>query len=39
MEAIVLGRVRIPLVRSILQAIASWLAIATGNSLRPRGYR
>src|SRR5262249_29441760 len=37
MEAIVLGRARIPLVRSMLQAIASWLAIATGNSLGREG--
>jgi len=36
-EAIVLGRARIPLVRSMLQAIASWLAIATGNSLGREG--
>src|SRR5258706_6527662 len=33
MEAIVLGRARVPLVRSGLQALASWLAIAGGNSL------
>ena len=37
MEAIVLGRERIPLVRSALQACASWLAIATGNSLGREG--
>ena len=37
MEAIVLGRARIPLVRSMLQAIASWLSIATGNSLGREG--
>jgi len=37
MEAIVLGRVRIPLARSMLQAVASWLAIATGNSLGREG--
>jgi len=37
MEAIVLGRARIPLVRSMLQAVASWLAIATGNSLGREG--
>ena len=37
MEAIVLGRVRIPLLRSMLQAIASWLAIVTGNSLGREG--
>ncbi|MDB4957543.1 MAG: Chloride channel protein [Myxococcales bacterium] len=37
MEAIVLGRSRIPVVRSVLQALASWLAIATGNSLGREG--
>ncbi len=37
MEAIVLGRVRIPLRRSMLQALASWLSIATGNSLGREG--
>ncbi len=37
MEAIVLGRARVPLMRSVLQAIASWLAIATGNSLGREG--
>jgi len=37
MEAIVLGRARVPLVRSMLQAIASWLSIATGNSLGREG--
>ena len=37
MEAIVLGRVRVPLRRSALQAIASWLAIVTGNSLGREG--
>ncbi|MEO8554435.1 MAG: chloride channel protein, partial [Kofleriaceae bacterium] len=37
MEAIVLGRARIPLVRSMLQALASWFAIATGNSLGREG--
>jgi len=37
MEAIVLGRVRVPLMRSALQAFASWLAIATGNSLGREG--
>ncbi len=37
MQAIVLGRDRIPLVRSALQAMASWLAIATGNSLGREG--
>lgn len=33
MEAIVLGRVRVPLLRSALLAVASWLAIASGASL------
>ena len=37
MEAIVLGRVRIPLLRSALQACASWVSIATGNSLGREG--
>jgi chloride channel protein, CIC family len=37
MEAIVLGRERVPLLRSVLQACASWLAIATGNSLGREG--
>ena len=37
MEAIVLGRARVPLLRSGLQAIASWLAITTGNSLGREG--
>src|SRR5262249_5948269 len=37
MEAIVLGRVRVPLVRSSLQALAAWLAIAGGNSLGREG--
>lgn len=37
MEAIVLGRARIPLTRSILQAVAAWLAIITGNSLGREG--
>ena len=37
MEAIVLGRVRVPLTRSALQAVASWLAIASGNSLGREG--
>ena len=37
MEAIVLGRARVPLLRSALQAVASWLAIATGNSLGREG--
>jgi CIC family chloride channel protein len=36
-EAIVLGRVRVPLTRSVLQAVASWLAIASGNSLGREG--
>jgi CIC family chloride channel protein len=37
MEAIVLGRVRVPLTRSALQAVASWLAIVSGNSLGREG--
>ncbi|HET9627475.1 MAG TPA: chloride channel protein [Kofleriaceae bacterium] len=37
MEAIVLGRVRVPLARSALQAIASWCAIAAGLSLGREG--
>jgi CIC family chloride channel protein len=37
MEAIVLGRARVPLLRSTLQAIASWFSIATGNSLGREG--
>lgn len=37
MEAIVLGRVRVPLLRSALQALAAWLAIASGNSLGREG--
>ena len=37
MEAIVLGRVRVPLTRSVLQSCASWLAIASGNSLGREG--
>lgn len=37
MEAIVLGQVRVPLIRSALQAFASWLAIASGNSLGREG--
>jgi CIC family chloride channel protein len=37
MEAIVLGRARIPLTRSVLQALASWLAIIGGNSLGREG--
>jgi CIC family chloride channel protein len=36
-EAIVLGRARVPLTRSVLQALASWLAIASGNSLGREG--
>lgn len=36
-EAIVLGKVRIPLRRSGLQALASWLAIAGGGSLGREG--
>src|SRR5258706_10686275 len=37
MEAIVLGTARIPLARSMVQAVASWLAIVTGNSLGREG--
>ena len=37
MEAIVLGRVRVPLTRSVLQAVGSWLAIASGGSLGREG--
>lgn len=37
MEAIVLGRVRVPLARSALQAVASWFAIACGASLGREG--
>lgn len=37
MEAIVLGRARVPLVRSTLQLLAAWLAIAGGNSLGREG--
>ena len=37
MEAIVLGNTRIPLTRSLLQALGSWLAIAAGNSLGREG--
>ena len=37
MEAIVLGRVRVPLTRSALQAAASWCAIACGASLGREG--
>ena len=36
-EAVVLGTARIPLVRSVLRAAASWVAIATGNSLGREG--
>ncbi len=36
-EAIVLGRVRVPLTRSLLQAIGSWIAIASGSSLGREG--
>ncbi|HEY0190114.1 MAG TPA: chloride channel protein, partial [Kofleriaceae bacterium] len=37
MEAIVLGRVRVPLARTALQAVASWCAIAAGASLGREG--
>ena len=37
MEAIVLGRVRLPLTRTALQALMSWLAIATAGSLGREG--
>ena len=37
MEAIVLGNTRIPLLRSLLQALGSWCAIVTGNSLGREG--
>jgi CIC family chloride channel protein len=37
MEAVVLGRARIPLIRSALQALASWVAIIAGNSLGREG--
>jgi len=37
MEAIVLGRVRVPLARSVLLAFGSWLAIAAGGSLGREG--
>ncbi|HEU4731009.1 MAG TPA: chloride channel protein, partial [Kofleriaceae bacterium] len=37
MEAIVLGRVRLPLTRSALLALGSWLAIASGMSLGREG--
>ena len=36
-EAIVLGRVRVPLARTALQAVASWCAIAAGMSLGREG--
>lgn len=37
MEAIVLGRERVPLRRSSLQMVASWFAIVSGNSLGREG--
>lgn len=37
MEAIVLGRARVPLIRSCLQAFAAWLAIVGTNSLGREG--
>ncbi len=37
MEAIVLGRARVPLVRSAAQALAAWLAIAGASSLGREG--
>lgn len=37
MEAIVLGNTRVPLARSLLNALGSWLAIAGGNSLGREG--
>ena len=37
MEAIVLGNTRVPLTRSILNALGSWFAIAAGNSLGREG--
>jgi CIC family chloride channel protein len=37
MEAIVLGRARVPLARSAMQALASWLAIIGANSLGREG--
>lgn len=37
MEAIVLGNTRVPLTRSVMQALGSWLAIAAGNSLGREG--
>jgi CIC family chloride channel protein len=36
-EAIVLGRVRVPLARTALQSVASWCAIAAGISLGREG--
>lgn len=37
MEAIVRGSVRVPIARSLLQALGSWLSIAAGNSLGREG--
>lgn len=37
MEAIVLGNTRVPILRSLLNALGSWLAIAGGNSLGREG--
>lgn len=37
MEAIVLGNTRVPLTRSLLNALGSWLAIAGGSSLGREG--
>ena len=37
MEAIVLGRERVPLQRSALQMLSSWFAIVSGNSLGREG--
>lgn len=37
MEAIVLGRERVPLRRSLLQMVSSWFAIVSGNSLGREG--
>jgi chloride channel protein, CIC family len=37
MEAIVLGRERVPLMRSALQMLSSWAAIVSGNSLGREG--
>jgi chloride channel protein, CIC family len=36
-EAIVLGRVRVPLTRTVLQGASAWLAIASGASLGREG--